>query len=596
MSHEAREASSDVDSIDDTIADEEGAATQIAAPAARRRKSGQMPSVDADARTMATQTRTPSSAVTPTPGSTGAQHTMATTPLEALHNEEVERTRIFLKACIGITLSVAAVLPFLSGDALAKKLVVGACVLGFGVSLWLLLYIRDPDRYSMRVVLPVGIALAVASYAGVYFWGVFSPAPALILMGIYFFSLSASKRSTSFIYIFCAATQALMSGLVMSGALPDVGLVKAGELSARDQLVTQVIVQVLFLCAFFIARSSRKTTLKAIGELERAVRRVAQREAMLREVRQDLDRALKVGGPGRFTDQQLGSFRLGNLIGRGGMGEVYEAVHVNNETPAAVKLLHAQVMSNPDHVNRFIREIEVAASLNVENVVSVLEVGKTQGEVPFLAMERLHGNDLAYHLRKRRRLSMGKTIAMVRQVGRGLAAAHANGIVHRDVKPQNLFLARQGSRAVWKILDFGVSKLADHGGTLTKGHVVGTPGYMAPEQARGKTVDHRADLYALAAIAYRSLTGHPPFSGKDVPTTLYDVVYKMPKQPSELVRLPVQVDLVLAIALAKDRDKRFDSAEELANALLAASKGELEQKWLTRGHSILSQHPWGVTL
>jgi len=522
---------------------------------------------------------------------------MARTPLEALHNEEVERTRIFLKACIAITASIAMVLPFLDGDPFATKLVICACAIGFFGAAWLLLKLRDPAVYTMQLVLPVALTLAMASYAGIYFWGVFSPAPALVLMGIYFFSLGASKRATVFIYAVCAGAQALLAGLIMTEVLRDPGLIAAGDMPKADQLITQMIVQVLYLCAFLIARSSRQTTLKAVEELERAVRQVAQREAMFREVRQDLDRALKIGGPGRYTDQQLGSYVLGALIGRGGMGEVYEAHHAQNDTPAAVKLLHAQVMDNPDHVNRFIREIEVAASINVENVVSVLEVGKTEGETPFLAMERLHGHDLAHHLRQRRRLSIGKTIAMVRQVGRGLAAAHNEGIVHRDVKPQNLFLAtRIGGKSMWKILDFGVSKLAHHSGTLTKGHVVGTPVYMAPEQARGKNVDYRADLYAMAAITYRALTGHPPFSGKDVPTTLYDVVYKMPKQPSSLTNMPMEIDLVLAVGMAKDPEKRFDSAEEFADALLAASKSGLDPKWVTRGHSLLQQHPWGVTL
>src|SRR6185436_10836333 len=121
-------------------------------------------------------------------------------------------------------------------------------------------------------------------------------------------------------------------------------------------------------------------------------------------------------------------------------------------------------------------------------------------------------------------------------------------IIHRDLKPQNLFVAS----GTWKILDFGVSRVADTGDTLTAGHVVGTPGYMAPEQARGAAVDHRTDLYALAAIAYRVLTGHAPFSGGEIADLIYRVVHTAPGRPTVLAKLPADVDLALAIGLAKD--------------------------------------------
>ena len=178
--------------------------------------------------------------------------------------------------------------------------------------------------------------------------------------------------------------------------------------------------------------------------------------------------------------------------------------------------------------------------------------------------------------------------------GAGLSVAAAKGIVHRDIKPQNLFLAEGGNGAppTWKVLDFGVSKLADHGGTLTRGHVVGTPGYMAPEQARGQQVDHRADIYALAAIAYRALTGHPPFTGKDVPSTLYDVVYKMPRRPSALVDLPEEVDAVLAIGMAKRPEDRFADGAALADALDAALRGDLPDGLRRRAEALEAVQPW----
>jgi serine/threonine-protein kinase len=224
----------------------------------------------------------------------------------------------------------------------------------------------------------------------------------------------------------------------------------------------------------------------------------------------------------------------------------------------------------------------------------VLEDGTTAGEIPFLAMERLRGNDLAHHLRRKRRLGLAQMVEMSRQIGLALRAAREHGIVHRDLKPHNLFLAEQegGGAPTWKVLDFGVSKVG-RSGTLTRGHVVGTPGYMAPEQAKGDDVDYRADLYSLGAIVYRCLTGHPPFTGKDVPSTLYDVVYKMPTRPGALAELPPDVDRVLAIAMAKSPDDRFTDGAELADALVAASTSTLPEGLRVRADELIARHAWG---
>jgi serine/threonine-protein kinase len=594
----------DEEDVDPTLAtsaededDEPG--TLVAGPAARR-KSGTIGAAEVVRafHTASTQQLPASKVLGATTDDTSIRHTTSTasTPFEALRLEEVSRTRIFLKTCALIVVAVAAALPFIGGHPDAKRLVYIGCVLAAATMGWLYWEIRDSSRYDVRKVTVVGFSLIVTAYLGVYYWGIYSPAPAIILMGIYFFSLGGSRSATLAIYATCALVQAGLALLIVVELVPDHGLIRASHLDTRDQIVTQMVVQVLFACAYLIARASRQATIDAIEELEVAARAVAAREALLLEARQDLDRALQVGGAGRFSEQRLGSFVLGNVLGRGGMGEVYEAVHAHTNEPAAVKLLHAHALANPDHVTRFLRESEAASSLRSEHVVTVLEVGRTEGALPFLAMERLRGNDLAYHLRRKRRLSPARVVALVRQVGSGLEAARAAGIVHRDIKPQNLFLAEVGSVAVWKILDFGVSKLAGSGGTLTRGHVVGTPGYMAPEQARGLEVDHRTDLYALASIAYRALTGSPPFSGKDVPTTLYDVVYKMPKRPAELIEVHEDVEFVLAIGLAKDPEHRWDSGAELADALAESIKGRLRDDWRARGRALVTAHPWGTVL
>jgi len=154
----------------------------------------------------------------------------------------------------------------------------------------------------------------------------------------------------------------------------------------------------------------------------------------------------------------------------------------------------------------------VAARLESPNIVHVYEVSPPSAPVPYLAMERLRGTDLASRLRKENRIPSDELVVLLDQVARGLEVARLAGVVHRDLKPHNLFLH---DGATWKILDFGVSKLADSEGTLTGEGIVGTPQYMAPEQASGGQVSHLADVYALGAIAYRCLTGRSPFKGKD---------------------------------------------------------------------------------
>jgi serine/threonine protein kinase len=220
----------------------------------------------------------------------------------------------------------------------------------------------------------------------------------------------------------------------------------------------------------------------------------------------------------------------------------------------------------------------------------------TAGEIPFIAMERLRGFDLAHHLRRSRRLSLPQTVSLLKQIAAGLAVAHRTGVVHRDIKPHNLFLSEREGSFQWKLLDFGVSKMAGGGGTLTAGHVVGTPGYMSPEQARGEDVDLRTDSYALATIAYRCLTGHPAFTGKDVPTTLYDVVYKMPTRPSMLAEIPEDIDRVLAIGMAKDRADRFGTPAELAAAMTLAAEGQLDGGTRARADALVARHAWGQRL
>ena len=180
-------------------------------------------------------------------------------------------------------------------------------------------------------------------------------------------------------------------------------------------------------------------------------------------------------------------------------------------------------------------------------------------------------------------------------MGAGLEAARIAGIVHRDLKPQNLFLAQQLRAApLWKILDFGVSRLLGSAGTLTQDQIVGTPGYMSPEQAAGGDATHRSDVFSFGVVVYRALTGVPAFSAPDTPQILYQVVYRNPTRPSEIIPgIPPDVEKVLAISLAKDPDDRFASALELSAALRAAARGTLDPAIRLHAQTLLTALPWG---
>ena len=516
------------------------------------------------------------------------KYSSTTSPAQAMRFEEIARTQIFLK--VAIVTCVAGLIAALvtGGDPIAFRAVMGGCIITIIGSVWMLVVVRDPDFTALELGLPECV-IGIGAFGGVYYWGVGSPVAAMITYGIYFFSLGSHPRMTTLMYILVAGVHGTLILLVAAGVIADRGIVSLSGLRLIDQVGVLLVIEFLYFITFYTARRSQRVTLEHVSKLEQAVRGVAQREALLAEARAELDRALKVGGPGRFTEQEVGAFRLGLLIGRGGMGEVYEA-RAANGTEAAVKLLHAGTLADRTSVARFMREAETASKLDTPFVVRVLEVGTTAGNVPYLAMERLRGHDLAHQLRRQRRLKLQEALTVADHVAQGLEAARIAGIVHRDLKPHNIFLSQDGR---WKILDFGVSK-AGGSGTLTQGHVIGTPAYMAPEQARGEDVDHRADVYSLAAILYRSVTGHPAFTGKDVPTTLYDVVYRVPTQPSLLSTVPADVDRVLALGLAKLTTDRFASAVELAGWFSLAIRDGLSSEQRRRADDLLAKHPWGT--
>ncbi|HEY5925858.1 MAG TPA: serine/threonine-protein kinase, partial [Kofleriaceae bacterium] len=442
-------------------------------------------------------------------------------------------------------------------------------------------------RYQVRIMHVVAFAAIVCGQLGILYVGIFSAAPLIVGLGLYFFCRTESLRTALAVYLFAALSHAAEAVLVIMNLFDDPGFARArDDLPFTAQLAGQVTIQMGYAFCFWFARLSRQTSLRAIEQLQKATRVAAQRDVQLAELRQDLDRAMKVGGPGRFTGHSVGTWTLGNVLGRGAMGEVYEATSGTAE--GAVKMLRRELLSDPSHVERFFREVRVAGSLESPHVVRVLQASTLEDPIPFLAMERLRGVTLG-DLVRQGPVTGPRLRSLVEQVGGMLDRARQAGIVHRDLKPHNLFLTEDG---MWKVLDFGVALLGDSSGTLTRGAVIGTPTYMAPEQARGEPVDHRADVYALGAVIYRCLTGRVPFVARDTPALLYAVVHAMPLRPSTIAPITPYEEICLAIAMAKDKRDRFETTAVLAAAFAKAWRGVVDDDVMRRARNVLRQKPW----
>jgi len=515
------------------------------------------------------------------------------TPLEALHLDEVRRIRFLALYVVVLSAVVAVVITFLGGDQLAKDVHYAGVATSIAGGLWAIWATRDPDIYAPWKTTLFGCTCALASVSALYYWGIFSSAIVAVPMGLYLFGIGRTTGAATVVLVVTVAAHVLLTTGVASGVIADRGLIQRSSPSALDAIGAASVADFILLATFVTARRLRRSTLDAVNRLDAAVRSMAKRGALLAEAREELRRQLEIGGPGRYTDQELGSFRLGQVLGRGGMGEVYEAVHLESGEPAAVKLLSVGADSKPALVERFQREVRIAASLHAPNLVRVIEFSDNPASMQYLAMERLSGKSLDALLREKGRLPVDEVVDMTRGLGAGLAAAHEAGIVHRDLKPRNVFLHRpeQGSH-VWKILDFGVSKLLGGGNTLTRDRLVGTPAHMSPEQARGEEVDHRTDVHALGVIIYRAVTGQPAFSGDDVHAILYAVVNTMPPAPSRVSPVPEGFDPVLAVALAKQPEQRFDDVGQLVAAVEAAAAGWVDHRTRSLARRALAAHPW----
>ncbi|HZS36692.1 MAG TPA: serine/threonine-protein kinase [Polyangia bacterium] len=537
--------------------------------------------------------------------SRGTSAVHSATAMRALRAEELLRARGFGRViallCLFALGPVLLMARALDGRARWPHVMMASSLASCGlVAAWVWAGVRT-TRSPKRMMRVFGLICLVHSLVVQYYAGVFSPAPAVIALGISYFGLADDRAFSYFMCVSASICYGVLACLVAFGAVPDPALFPARDAPVVLRMVAIGTALAVFGVMFWQARLSRNATHEAVERLDEALRLVQQREALLEEANQDLDAALAAGAGrrGLYTGRIVGQWLLSEVLGRGGMGEVYAAQHAETRAEAAIKLLHGRALANPAAVERFLREAELALSLRAPNLVEIYELGQADDGAPFIAMEKLAGHDLGWHLRRKRQLPLAELVELARQIAEGLSAAHRAGVVHRDLKPANLFLVEKPGDAVelWKILDFGVAKLRGSTGTLTQRAIIGTPGYMSPEQAQGREVDPRSDLFSLGAVLYRSLTGRPAFSGPDMPQILFDIVYRSPTRPSEIVPgLPRDVDLVLAIALAKNPDERFHNPPELATAFDAASRNELSRSQRARGAELVRVLPWGQTI
>jgi serine/threonine-protein kinase len=281
------------------------------------------------------------------------------------------------------------------------------------------------------------------------------------------------------------------------------------------------------------------------------------------------------------TDNTLAHYRIISKIGAGGMGVVYMAQDTKLDRRVALKVLPPDVASNQDRMNRFVREAKSAAALNHPNIAHIYEIGEAEG-THFIAMEFVEGVTLSHKIHLEQ-VEFGKLLRCLQHAAEGLAKAHAAGIVHRDLKPDNIMISRDGHA---KILDFGLAKLVEQGPVdarkgkssdeaatvilpqqSTPGMIMGTVGYMSPEQAQGKTneIDQRSDIFSFGCILFEAATGHAPFEGDSVVQSLHKLIY----EPAPLMKefnpaVPGDLQRIVRRCLAKDPEQRYQSIKEVA--------------------------------
>jgi predicted hydrocarbon binding protein len=263
---------------------------------------------------------------------------------------------------------------------------------------------------------------------------------------------------------------------------------------------------------------------------------------------------------------RLDEYRVVEFLGQGGMGMVFRAIDRRLDRSVALKILHPDHAAEPSMRQRFLREAKAMASVRSDHVVNIYEVG-TAADLPFLAMEFLQGESLAAYQKRLGTVPLSQAMRIARETALGLDAVHCRGLVHRDIKPDNLWLESPTGRV--KILDLGLAREGGSDARVTQtGVVVGTPAYMAPEQASGGNVDHRADLFSLGCVLYQICTNELPFRGTDILSSLMALATHHPDPPRSIsAEVPMELSDLIMHLLQKDPAARPGSSSAVANSL-----------------------------
>jgi serine/threonine protein kinase len=299
-------------------------------------------------------------------------------------------------------------------------------------------------------------------------------------------------------------------------------------------------------------------------------------------------------------------YRVIRKLGEGGMGAVYLAEHIFIEKKVALKVLAPELSRREDLAKRFLQEAKSASRIGHENVIDISDFGQTEDGLVYFAMEYLEGIDLGATVRKDGALPWSRAKRIILQICRALRAAHAQGIVHRDLKPENIFVIQRERRPDFvKLLDFGIAKVTGPEGSLNEdgprltrtGMIFGTPEYMSPEQAEGKSADHRVDVYATGCLIYHCITGHTPFQADSFMAMLTKHLLEDPIPPSARrpdLSIPPELDHIVLKALEKDRDNRWQNMDAFIEAVSGCAAPEWEDSEQSPGSSMQSAVTKGI--
>lgn len=285
-----------------------------------------------------------------------------------------------------------------------------------------------------------------------------------------------------------------------------------------------------------------------------------------------------------IVGKTLGRYEIQELIGEGGMAHVYRAYDPGIHRAVALKVLKAEHCGDKEHNIRFLREGKAAGALTHPNIVTVYDVGSFEG-APYIMMELLEGEPLGDILQQGQRLSVKVILRIAIQLAKAMDYAHSRGVVHRDLKPDNIILGADGESV--KVTDFGIARMEESAGkeTTQVGMMLGTPRYMSPEQASGTAVDGRSDLFAVGVILYEMLTGHKAFDAESLPTLIMQIVQKNPVSIRQLnTKTPVGLQKIVNKLLQKKPERRFQSGRELQEALVRELASLEQQEDEQRGY------------